>query len=96
VTEGVYDGTWDLTDMASYTASFLNLFGGDVAAAEAGLIESMDEGRAYVNIHTDFAPGGEIRGFLQQVPEPSSLALLGIGGTIGLIGYSWRRRKIAT
>jgi hypothetical protein len=34
---------------------------------------------AFLNIHSTFAPGGEIRGFLQAVPEPSGLILLGIG-----------------
>lgn len=29
---------------------------------------------------------------LQAIPEPSSLALIGLG-TLGLLGYGWRRRK---
>lgn len=39
---------------------------------------AMLAGDAYVNIHTSFKPGGEIRG--QVVPEPASLALLGLSG----------------
>jgi len=33
----------------------------------------------YINIHTTFRPGGEIRG--QVVPEPGTFALLGLGLT---------------
>jgi hypothetical protein len=31
----------------------------------------------------------------EMIPEPSTLALLGLG-TLGLLGYAWRRRKRAT
>jgi hypothetical protein len=39
----------------------------------------MDSGKAYLNIHTRAFPGGEIRGFFNQVPEPGTLALLALG-----------------
>jgi hypothetical protein len=81
VTAGAYGPeTWSLADPASYTAAFRNNFGGGTAAgAEAALIAGINAGQAYVNIHTNFAPGGEIRGFLRQVPEPATVALLGLG-----------------
>jgi hypothetical protein len=44
------------------------------------------DGLTYINIHTTFRPGGEIRG--QILPEPSSVALL----TLGLVGIGFRRR----
>ena len=45
-------------------------------------------GNFYINIHTAPFPGGEIRGQV-NVPEPSALALLGLG----LAGLGWARRK---
>jgi hypothetical protein len=49
-------------------------------------------GRAYINFHTTQNPGGEIRGALQVVPEPSTMALLGIGG-LGVLVASRRRSR---
>jgi hypothetical protein len=89
VMAGTYLGSWALNDVASYTASFVSTFGGGTAAgAEAALVAGMLDGRAYVNIHTSFAPGGEIRGFLREVPEPGTLVLL----ALGMMGVVARRR----
>lgn len=49
----------------------------------------LNNGKYYINIHTSNNGGGEIRGFLVAVPEPSSAALLAVGGLVGLVG----RRK---
>lgn len=91
VTSGNYGPTsWDLTDLGSFTGSFVTNFGsGTVAGAEAALAAGLASGRAYLNIHSSMFPGGEIRGFLQPVPEPGTLVLLSLGGGALLA----RRRK---
>lgn len=77
---GTYATTLDLTSDATFTAGFLTNFGGGTAAgAEAALIAGFDSGLAYFNIHTTAYPGGEIRGFLHQVPEPATVWLLAVG-----------------
>jgi hypothetical protein len=94
VTSGSYDQTFNMLDPGSYNPAFITAHGGTVAGAEEALAESLADGTAYYNIHTTFALGGEIRGFLSPVPEPTSLTLLGIG-LAGMAGYAWRRRKPA-
>jgi hypothetical protein len=91
VTAGSYVGSWDLTQTTSYTAGFLAASGGTASGAEAALFQGMMNGRAYVNIHTSFAGGGEIRGFLAPVPEPATLSLVALGA--GAIAAGHRRRR---
>ena len=89
VTSGSYDQTFDTTLASFFNAPFLALHGGDPEAAADALFAGILDGRAYLNIHTTFRPGGEIRGFF-AVPEPSTLLLLGIAA---LAGGAWRRRS---
>jgi hypothetical protein len=88
VTSGTYDHTFDLTLATTYNPAFITLHGGTVGSAEADLIAGIAGGQAYLNVHTTFRPSGEIRGVL--VPEPGSLALLGLSGM--LMAMSLTRR----
>lgn len=92
VSSGSFDTTFDMTQAASYRAGFIAANGGTAAFAEEALYQGLLDGKAYFNIHTNAFPGGEIRGFLHQVPEPGSLALLGLG-LVGLAGMQAKRRE---
>lgn len=94
-TSGSYANTFDLTAPGTYTTGFRNgLGGGTAAGAEAALLNGLLAGQAYSNIHDANFPGGEIRAFLQAVPEPSAWALM-IGG-FALAGTGLRRRRAAS
>ena len=79
VTAGTYSHLFDLTLASSFNPSFVTANGGTVATAEAALADGLENGRAYLNIHTTTYPGGEIRGFLASVPEPATLSMLVVG-----------------
>jgi hypothetical protein len=64
VSAGSYDMTFDMTQASSYNAAFLSAQGGTPAAAEAALFQMIDDGKAYLNIHSTVFGGGEIRGFM--------------------------------
>lgn len=93
VRSGSYSHGFDLTDLASWNPAFVTANGGTADSAEATFGAGLTAGRAYLNIHTDFAPTGEIRGFLavaSTVPEPATLALIG-AALVGL-RFTTRRR----
>lgn len=79
VTSGVYGPVvLDLTLAGTYTGGFLALGGGTPAGAEALLISSLMENKAYFNIHSTVFGGGEIRGFFVPEPGTALLALFGV------------------
>ncbi len=93
VTSGNYDMTFDMTQASSWNTAFINANGGSTGSAFSALLNGLQAGGAYFNVHTTAAPAGEIRGFLAvtAVPEPSTYALLLCG--LGAIGFAARRRR---
>ncbi len=84
---GSYNQTLDLTQTSAYNGTFLSNNGGTAAGAETAFFNAMNQGRVYWNIHTSTFGGGEIRGFLSVVPEPSAVAL----AILGFAGLALRR-----
>ena len=92
---GNYTNIFDLSLAGTYTASFINTFGGGTAAgAQAALINGLNAGNAYSNIHNATFPGGEIRANLVATPEPASIGLMATG-LIALAAFGLKRRRQA-
>lgn len=88
VSSGVYNNTFDLTLSSSWNAAFITANGGTAAGAEAALAAGLNNGAAYLNLHSSAFPGGEIRGFLVATPEPASGLLL-----LAPAALFWLRRR---
>lgn len=85
VASGTFTALLDLTLASSWNPGFITANGGDAAGAEAALATALENGAAYLNIHTDVFPGGEIRGFwTPSVPDAAGTAGLLAMATAGL------------
>lgn len=76
-----FTGTFNVTS-GSFVGSTPNLTAQQISDLNAGL--------DYVNIHTTAFGGGEIRGQITQVPEPSTIALASVAA-LGML--TLRRRR---
>jgi hypothetical protein len=75
---GTISGKWDAPEgnATTLTAQVANILGG----------------HSYINFHTNQFTGGEIRGAINVVPEPSTLMLFSVGAVI-LGSLGWLRRR---
>lgn len=97
VSTGSYDVTFDMLQASSWNAAFVSNNGGTPVSAFAALVAGMNAGAAYLNIHSTFAPGGEIRGFYAPnlpIPEPGTYALMALG-LAGVVVVARRRQAAA-
>jgi hypothetical protein len=86
VSSGSYDYSFDLGANTTYRPTFITNNGGTTTGARNALIGYIRSRQAYLNVHTNAFPAGEIRGFFQeQVPAP--LPVLGVGAAM-----AWSRR----
>jgi len=78
---GTISGKWDAPEgnATTLTAQVANILGG----------------HSYINFHTNQFTGGEIRGAINVVPEPSALMLFSVGAVIlGSLGWLRRRSSV--
>jgi hypothetical protein len=69
VTSGTYDHTLNLGLASGYNPAFITANGGTVSDALNALVNGLNAGMAYLNIHTTSYGSGEIRGFLLPAPK---------------------------
>jgi hypothetical protein len=89
-TAGSYSNVFDMTDAASYNPAFVTANGGSALSAFDALVAAIAGGKAYLNLHSQLFPGGEIRGFYAPIPLPGAVWLMLAGAAA--LGVAGRRR----
>ncbi len=74
VTAGTYDHTFNTLDPTTWSGTYITNNGGSAATAEAAFALALADGKAYLNVHSSFASGGEIRGFLHAIDPTPTMA----------------------
>ncbi len=97
VTSGSFSHVFDLGLDSTYNNTYRTNSGGTANGARDRLLDSFrgltggNLGIAYFNIHTTNFPGGEIRGNISPVPEPTTLVML----LVAAAGCCLRRSRAA-
>ena len=96
----LYDMTPSTTGITTYNGNS-GTFNGDITLIDntrnsgftiAQQLTQLDSGLWYVNVHSLNFGGGEIRGQIVPVPEPSTFGLIGLGIGGALWVARFRRR----
>lgn len=83
------------TDTISGTLTNANVTGADGITTIAEVATAIEDGNAYVNVHTAANPGGELRGQLSIAPEPGTAGLLVMALGAGLfLAARFRPRSV--
>jgi hypothetical protein len=66
----------------------------DITTLTAANVTDLNNGKFYINIHTANNGGGELRGFIVPVPEPTTVSMAALGA-MALLGTRRNRRAVA-